>query len=374
MRAVIRIRKQHIERHHTAHSTRHRSTEQHRPAGRATLSILLAALGLVAAACGSNTATNASATTGSATAESPARTGAALSLTLYTSVTQNTVDSVVAGFKAAHPGSNVTVFRATTGALNARLAADQRTGGVRADVVWGTDPLSMQSYAAQQLLRSHPIALPPNVPAKYATDALYPTRLLYLVIVARKGLTALPTTWSDLASPAYRGKVAIPDPAAAGSALAALGYFAQAPGYGMDFYRRLKANGAVQVATIPEVVTDVAQGRYALGISLDSQVRSAQSAGSPVQIVWPKPGAITLYSPIAVTSASKNADAAGAFLRYVLSTDAQRRIAATGWQPVLPGIPGPPIPAGAGQVTANWPNLFGHQHDLLGEYQSIFGL
>jgi iron(III) transport system substrate-binding protein len=284
------------------------------------------------------------------------------------------VDAVVSGFKAKHPGSNVTVFRATTGALNARLAADQRTGGVRADVIWGTDPLSMQAYDADGLLRHHPIALPPDIPAKYTTDALYPTRLLYVVIVAHKGFSPLPTTWRDLTNPAYRGKVAIPDPAAAGSALAALGYFAGTPGYGMDFYRTLKANGAVQVATIPEVVTDVAQGRYELGISLDSQVRGAEAAGSPVRIVWPEPGAITLYSPIAVTAASKNPGAGAAFLSYVLSGDAQRRIAATGWQPVLPGIPGPPIPAGAGQVTANWPDLFGRQHDLLGEYQSIFGL
>src|SRR5512139_3641699 len=74
-------------------------------------------------------------------------------LTLYTSVTRNTVDAVVAGFTAAHPGAKVTVFRATTGALNARIAADQRSGGLRADVIWATDPLSMQSYADQKLLR-----------------------------------------------------------------------------------------------------------------------------------------------------------------------------------------------------------------------------
>lgn len=155
-------------------------------------------------------------------------------LTLYTSVTQQTVNAVVAGYRAAHPGSEVSVFRATTGTLNARLAAEQRAGGVRADVIWGTDPLSMQSYAAQNLLRPRPLPaseVPAGLPAGSQTSYAYPTRKLYLVIVAHKGLHPLPRSWSDLADPRYRGQVALPDPAAAGSAFAALGYFAQAPGW-----------------------------------------------------------------------------------------------------------------------------------------------
>lgn len=298
------------------------------------------------------------------------------SLTLYTSVTQQTVNAVVAGYRAAHPGSQVSVFRATTGTLNARLAAEQRAGGVRADIIWGTDPLSMQSYAAQHLLRARPLPsseVPSGLPTGSETGYVYPTRLLYLVIVAHKGLHPLPRAWSDLVDPRYRGQVALPDPATAGSAFAALGYFSQAPGLGVGFYRRLKANGAVQVGTIPEVVTDVADGRYQLGITLDSEVRSASAEGSPVTMVWPEPGAIALYSPIAVTAASKHAAAASAFLSYVLSPGGQRRIAATGWQPALAGIPGPPMPAGARTVSPDWLLLFGQQQRLLSEYQAIFG-
>jgi len=331
---------------------------------------LFAVLALIVAACSSSSPAQPTAAQNSSSGGSSS---APPALTLYTSVTQNTVDKVVAGFKAAHPGARVTVFRATTGALNARIAADRRTGGVRADVIWGTDPLSMQAYAAQALLRDKPITSPPGIPTQYETGSLYPTRLLYVVIVARKGLSPPPASWSDLTDPAYRGRVAIPDPAAAGSALAALGYFAASPDYGMAYYQKLKANGAVQVATVPEVVTDVAQGRYEAGITLDSEVRSAVAAGSPVQLVWPKPGPIALYSPIAATSASKHTAAADAFLGYVLSADGQKRIAATGWQPVLPGIPGPPIPAGVTPVSADWPTLFGEQKTLLRQYQALFG-
>ncbi len=120
----------------------------------------------------------------------------------------------------------------------------------------------------------------------------------------------------------------------------------------MNFYRTLKANGAVQVSTIPEVVTEVAEGRYQLGITLDSQVRAAVKQGSPVVLDWPSDGAISLYSPIAETVAAKGAvgTAAQALLRYVLSAAGQTAIGETGWQPVVPGIAGPARPAGATEV------------------------
>ncbi|HLN71336.1 MAG TPA: extracellular solute-binding protein [Streptosporangiaceae bacterium] len=332
----------------------------------AVVPILLAGV----AACGSPASSPAGAPAGSSSAASNTS-----QLTLYTSVTQNTVTAVVNGFAKADPGVKVSVFRATTGQLNARIAADQHSGGLRADVIWATDPLSMESYAQQNLFRPWPVPGLAGVPAADKTTYFWGTRELYLVIVAHKGLTPLPRNWADLTSSAYQGKVALPDPAAAGSAFAALGYFATAPGFGLGFYRALKANGAVQVATIPEVVTDVAEGRYQLGITLDSEVRSAIAEGSPVVMDWPADGAISLYSPIAETvAATGGADAAArAFLSYVLSPAGQATIGKTGWQPVLPGIAGPPRPAGATEVHPGWSALFGRQQQILRQYQAIFG-
>jgi iron(III) transport system substrate-binding protein len=151
----------------------------------------------------------ASAVTGTGTDSLPPR------LTLYTSVTQNTVTAVLTGFAQADPGVKVSVFRATTGQLNARIAADQHSCGLRADVIWGTDPLSMESYAQQHLFRPWPLPGLAGVPAADKTTYFWGTRELYLVIVAHKGLTPMPQNWSDLTSAAYKGKVALPDPAAA---------------------------------------------------------------------------------------------------------------------------------------------------------------
>jgi len=326
------------------------------------------AAGVVAlAACGSASAGGASERT-SGPSSGPTTSS---TVRLYTSVTQNTVDAVVQAFTASHPGTAVEVFRATTGQLNARIAAEQRAGGLRADVIWGTDPLSMEGYASQGLLAPWPPTVQPPAHAE-RTSTFAATRLLFVVMVARTDLADPPRSWADLTSPRLRGKVAIPDPALAGSALAALGWFAQTPGYGLDFFRALRANGAVQVGAVPQVVTDVAQGRHAVGITLDTEVRAAAAKGSPIRIVWPQPGAIMVYSPIARTVRATG-PSADDFLGFVLSREGQQKIADTGWQPVLDTVPGPSRPPEARTVSPDWTALFGSQRTLLAEYRTIFG-
>ncbi|MBA2443969.1 MAG: hypothetical protein H0V49_01390, partial [Nocardioidaceae bacterium] len=66
------------------------------------------------------------------------------SITLYTCVNDESIQPVIAQFEAEHAGSEVELFRAPTGDLNARVAGDVRSGGLKADVVWACDPLTMQ--------------------------------------------------------------------------------------------------------------------------------------------------------------------------------------------------------------------------------------
>ncbi len=334
----------------------------------------LLAIGVVLslAACSSGLATTASAP--AAAPSTPAASGTTPSGTihLYTSVTQDTVDAVLAAYRSAYPDVTVDVFRAPTGELDARIAGERRSGRIGADILWGTDPLSVQAYAAQDLFRNWTPAEAAAVPAAYHTDTFWGTRLLDMVIVYQAGLAQPPTDWHDLTTPAFAKSVAIPDPGFAGSAFGALGFFATANGYGMDYYRALKANGAVQVQAIPEVVTDVASGQYRAGITLAKVARDAIAKGSPIRIAWPTSGAIAIYSPIALFSDAQNLPAAESFADFVLTPAGQAAIASTGWQPVRSGVSGGPS-VGGPQVGPDWSVLFSRQDQLLQEYRAIFG-
>ncbi len=288
-------------------------------------------------------------------------------LRIYTSVTQGTVDAVVAGFETANPGVTVEVFRAPTGEVAARIAAELREGGLQADILWMTDPLSVQQYARDGLLREWTPETIDVVREDYRTDAFFGTRVLNLVIVAGAGLDSTPQDWDDLID--ADGVVAIPDPGFAGSAFGALGFFALSPEFGIDYYVSLRDNGAIQVRSPGDVVAGVAEGLYVAGITLDRTARAAVDDGSPVVMIWPESGAISMYSPIGVVDASVS-EAAEPFVEYVLGEEAQMAIASTGWQPIRTDVDWPDFGA---QRVVDWDQAFERQDELLEEYHTVFG-
>ena len=292
------------------------------------------------------------------------------SISLYTSVTQGTVDAVVEAFEARHPETRVEVFRAPTGELTARIAAEQREGGIQADLIWLTDPLSMQQYDADGLLLAHTPTEVEQVSEEFRSERFWGTRLLSMVIIQQAGMKPRLTKWGDLGDPAF-GKVAVPDPGFAGSALGAMAYLVMADGYGLDFYSRLAANGGVQVNSPGDVVTGVAEGQFSAGMTLAFSARAAIEKGSPIEIVWPEPGAIVMYSPIAIVGSADDPTAAKQFVDYVLTREGQGAIAGTGWQPVRTDVA---WSAGGGRiVTPSWPDVFNRQDELLNQYREIFG-
>ncbi len=246
-----------------------------------------------------------------------------------------------------------------------------RSGGIKADILWLTDPLSIQAYADQGLLKVWQPAGAADIDAAYRSDTFWGTRFLNMVMVQGATVTPGPVGWHDLTNAAYKDAVGIPDPGFAGSAFGALGYFDQTDGFGTAFYKALKANGATQVKAPDDVTTGVAEGRFKVGMTLDNSARTAIAKGSPIKLVWPSDGAIAMYSPIGVVYTTATAPAAQSFVELVLSDAGQRAIATTGWQPIRAGVGGPS--AEGKQVYPDWKAAFGRQKDLLTEYRAIFG-
>jgi iron(III) transport system substrate-binding protein len=315
--------------------------------------IAVVALMLVSAACGESNASS----------ESD-------SITLYTCASDTTVGPVVDSFEKAHPSTKVKLYRAPTGELNARVAGDKRSGGLRADVVWACDPLTMQDYVDQGLVGGWTPET--SIPSQYRTKDYVGVALLYLVAVSKKGV-APPKAWSDLAGSAYDGKVAVPDPSVAASALGALGYFSANPEYGVGFYEELKKDGATQVSTPDDVVTGVAEGRYSAGITIANSAYAAKKNGSPIEVTWPSPGAIAVYGPAALAKDTKNAKAAKEFISFIASKSGQELMSKAGSYPTLPGVTGPTKPADAKVVFPDWSKLAADKDAVLAQYQKMFG-
>jgi iron(III) transport system substrate-binding protein len=292
------------------------------------------------------------------------------SISLYTCASDTTVGPVIDAFEKEHAGTDVQLFRAPTGELNARVAGDVRAGGLRADVVWACDPLTMQDYVDQGLVGGW---TPETAIADdYRTDDYVGVAILYVVAVTHDGVPP-PAAWSDLASPVYAGGVAVPDPGLAASALGALGYFASHPDYGTDFYSALKKNGASQVSTPDDVVTGVAEGSYDAGVTIANSAYLARDDGAPIEVSWPSPGAVGIYGPVAIAAETSEEDTAKDFVSFLTSEAGQTVVGESGAYPTLAGVPGPPKPDGAKIVYPDWPSLSTDKDALLADYQKIFG-
>jgi iron(III) transport system substrate-binding protein len=283
------------------------------------------------------------------------------SITLYTCVNDTTVQPVISAFKAANAGAEVQLFRAPTGQLNARVASDVRSGGLKADVIWACDPLTMQDFVTQGLVGGWTPQT--DIPETMRTPDYVGIALLYMVAITRKGQPA-PANWQQLAD---AGKVAVPDPKVAASALGALAYF------GTDFYADLKSKGAVQVGTPDDVTTGVAQGVYDAGMTIANSAYAAAKSGSPVTVSWPKPGAVAIFGPVAVSKATENRQLAQDFASYVTSQEGQTVIGSSGSYPTLPNVPGPTKPENAPTVQPDWKTLASEKAALLKDYATIFG-
>ncbi len=334
-------------------------------AGRAGRGSALVAALLVLAACGGSGSDDADQTPAGSTGGSGKPAG---EVTLYTSYNQPEVDALIAAYRDEVPAVTVKVFRAPTGELSARIAAEKRSGGVQGDVLLLSDPLSMQQFAAQDMLRSWRPAEQDAVPAEARSDTFWGVTTSNVVAVHQPGLEV--TDWHDLTGPAFTDAVALPDPNFAGSAFGTLGYFAFDDAFGLDYYRALKDNGAVQVAAPGDVVTGVAEGRFKAGMALDFVARAAIASGSPLEISAPAPGAIRLYGPMAVFQDTDNAKAAESFAGFLLTVPAQKVLAELDRHPIRADVPA--TAAEVDEVAPDWPAVFGQQDKLRSEYGAVF--
>jgi iron(III) transport system substrate-binding protein len=126
------------------------------------------------------------------------------SITLYTCVNDTTVQPVITAFKAAHAGTDVQLFRAPTGQLNARVASDVRfrRPQSRRDLgMRSTDDAGLrQPRSGWRLGAADPDS------GVHAYAGLRRDCLLYMIAITRKGKQP-PTNWDQLGD---AGKVAVP--------------------------------------------------------------------------------------------------------------------------------------------------------------------
>ncbi|RPI48666.1 MAG: extracellular solute-binding protein [Betaproteobacteria bacterium] len=288
-------------------------------------------------------------------------------LVLITPVAKTLTDPLLAEFvKYAKERWNVTV-KASALAAGTPVAYGQIVewkGRPQADIFWGGESALFDKLAEQKLLAkldlpkavvdSIPTSIgkPKPIPLKdpngwWIGTVLEPYGLVYHPrLYQRLGLEA-PKDWDDLLHPKLKGNVAQCAPTRSSSSHATYEVILQRDGddKGWAWLQRLGGNTGIFTARSRDVPSVVAKGEFAAGFAVPSYMAfEDRLAGFDIKFVAPKTAWIT-PEPIAILAGAKNANAARAFIEFVLSEQGQRVAMERGVFPITPkyrvqGAPG----------------------------------
>jgi iron(III) transport system substrate-binding protein len=288
-------------------------------------------------------------------------------LVLITPVAKTLTDPLLAEFvKYAKERWNINV-KASALAAGTPVAYGQIVewkGRPQADIFWGGESALFDKLAEQKLLAKldlpkavvdaipTSIGKPKPIPLKdpngwWIGTVLEPYGLVYHPrLYQRLGLEA-PKDWDDLLHPKLKGNVAQCAPTRSSSSHATYEVILQRDGddKGWAWLQRLGGNTGIFTARSRDVPSVVAKGEFAAGFAVPSYMAfEDRLAGYDIKFVAPKTAWIT-PEPIAILAGAKNANAARAFIEFVLSERGQQVAMERGVFPITPkyrvqGAPG----------------------------------
>lgn len=265
-------------------------------------------------------------------------------------------DHAVAQAFTKATGIPVDLVHLSTGPLQARVQAE----GPRPqwDVVWFDGDTAMRDMASRHLLAC---GWTPRVDYDTAGMALVPADRCYLpvgltyagaLLVNTRRVGTLPATWSDLGSPALRGKVGMNNPAISGPTFPFVAGILQHDGMqaGQAWFEHLKANGLKVYPTNSVTLRALQYGQIDVAVVQSSAALGFAQREAHLRVLTPAPVA-ELPSDIAIGAHVRGAERLQArrFVEFVLSPAGQRAMqqgdpsADSNYQPLLRGVA--PLPA-----------------------------
>jgi iron(III) transport system substrate-binding protein len=268
------------------------------------------------------------------------------------------VNALAPGFKTA-TGADLQVVAAGSGELVRRIRAESQRPLGDCVVSIGGEPID----AAKELFSAHKVtddaAIRPDIKV---SDVWVPFSVtLPSVVCVNTRLVPeaeIPMTWAALADPKWKGKIAFAGADRSGSALQQMFQIIHTAGNeaaGWALFERMFDNFVV-TGSSGAVPRGVAQGEYAIGLTLEDNAQRFIDGGSPMRIVYPREGIAYSADAMAVIANGPNPDGAKALLNYIASKDGQSLIVTRfGRRPIRNDVDGPKGAIPAAQLPVNNP-------------------
>lgn len=265
-----------------------------------------------------------------------------VTLVIYTSEPQDLVTEMLEDF-SAKTGIKYELFRSGTGDVKTKISGElEATGTTTANIVWFADLAYMYQLDEKGLLYHYTPDAAKDLPDayKYNDGMGHEVRAIYTVLAYNTlaiDEANAPKDWMDVTKEAYKGKVALANPAYSGGAMTALSaHIENSDKVGWDWYNALAANDAKMETSNGTLSTKVSNGEYNAVVIVDYLPRNAKTAGSPVDYVYPASGSVLINTPLCIVNSEDKAvlEAAEKFVNYMFEVDTQKLFVAQGYVPM----------------------------------------
>ena len=135
-----------------------------------------------------------------------------------------------------------------------------------------------------------------------------------------------PSSWTEFLTDPWEGSISFADPHSSGTSFSILETMVQATGKSdeqvLDAF--CTALGGYAAEGSGDVLTDVASGKKAVGITLEESALRAIAKGEDLSMVWPLEGTSSTPDGCAIVKNAPHAENAQRFINFFLSEDVQR--------------------------------------------------
>jgi iron(III) transport system substrate-binding protein len=269
------------------------------------------------------------------------------------------------------------VLTVVSGPWCRKLKSELEAGDIQADVIYGAEPIFYMGLKKSG-------ALLPYTSPQAANRHFTLADVRYVCIVYNKNMVDVadvPTTIDGLTDPRWAGMLTVPDATQCAAAFAVVAGLVQ-PDLDYSFFEGAKANNALLCDRAGKLPAMVASGEAALGVGPHDPVlrlwNKAKKEGSesPVAIVWPEGGALSIPRPIAIIADENRSEAATQlaqeFVDFVLSPQGQTIAVKFGFVPVREGIELPSgVPGDLETIDIDWAWAQANKKDIQAGFESI---
>ncbi|MCP5070587.1 MAG: extracellular solute-binding protein [bacterium] len=283
-------------------------------------------------------------------------------LFIYTSLYPHVIERMEPALHEAFPDVRFRWYQKGSEQVAVRLNAELAAGNTECDLLVTSDPFYYAQLKDAGELLVHKTEATSSVPGalKDPDGAFCTVRIPVMVLAVRKDLESglWPANFSDLTEPRLAGRVTMGDPLKSGTNFTTVAALESA--HSWDFFVALRDREILAAGGNSAVLRRLETGERAVGvILLENLLARGAGESSPVQVVFPKDGAIPVPSPIAILKRTDQPELARRVFDFFFSTRIQDAIVAGHMYSPLPDHPPPTgAPAWSALTLFPWTNAF----------------